>query len=239
MSAVDFFNGARSFKRVLLSDPSATLSQEDVEVLNAATKGRWQPAPASLGIASLHDPAAFYSALRASLGPLEQSQVDGFIALLLAMGVARWPRSWAAYGLATPWWETNKTMQPVREAYWLSEDWRKKNLRYYPAYGRGSVQLTWPHNYAKADEELGLGGALAKDLDLAMRPDIAARVLVKCMEQGWFTTKKLADYLPIDGDAGFDAFKAARRIINGQDKAGEIAKLAVQFQAALTAGGWA
>jgi putative chitinase len=170
---------------------------------------------------------------------LAQSQVDGFTALLSAMGTARWPRSWAAYGLATPYWETNKTMQPVREAYWLSEDWRKTHLTYFPHYGRGYVQLTWPKNYEKADHELGLGGTLIANLDLAMRPDIAARILVAGMEQGWFTTKKLADYLPIDGDAGFDAFRAARRIINGQDKAGEIAKLAVQFQASLTAGEWA
>ena len=59
------------------------------------------------------------------------------------MGKARWPTAWCAYGLATAWWETNKTMQPVREAYWLSEAWRKPNLRYYPHYGRGYVQLTW------------------------------------------------------------------------------------------------
>ena len=58
------------------------------------------------------------------------------------------------------------------------------------------------------------------------------------MEQGWFTTKKLADYLPIDGPAGFEAFKAARRIINGTDKAAEIAKIAVTFQDALVAGRW-
>lgn len=32
-----------------------------------------------------------------------------------------------AYVLATAKWETNHTMKPVREAYWLSEDWRRKN----------------------------------------------------------------------------------------------------------------
>lgn len=40
-----------------------------------------------------------------------------------------------AYVLATVDWETNKTFKPVKEAYWLSENWRKKNLRYYPFYG--------------------------------------------------------------------------------------------------------
>jgi len=35
-----------------------------------------------------------------------------------------------AYVLATTQWETANTFQPVREAFWLSEDWRMKNLRY-------------------------------------------------------------------------------------------------------------
>ena len=33
----------------------------------------------------------------------------------------------AAYILATVWHETNATMQPVKEAYWLSEAWRQQN----------------------------------------------------------------------------------------------------------------
>ena len=42
-----------------------------------------------------------------------------------------------AYVLATVEWETAKTFKPVREAYWLknAEEWRKKNLSYYPFYG--------------------------------------------------------------------------------------------------------
>lgn len=59
----------------------------------------------------------------------------------------------AAYVIATSYWETNKTMVPVKEAYWLSENWRKDNLRYYPWYGRGYVQLTWEDNYKKASKE--------------------------------------------------------------------------------------
>ena len=38
-------------------------------------------------------------------------------------------RNQAAYILATAYWETARTMHPVVEAYWLSEEWRKKNLR--------------------------------------------------------------------------------------------------------------
>jgi hypothetical protein len=40
----------------------------------------------------------------------------------------------ASYILATAFWETARTMHPVREAYWLSESWRRSNLRYYPIW---------------------------------------------------------------------------------------------------------
>jgi putative chitinase len=71
-----------------------------------------------------------------------------------------------------------------------------------------------------------------------MRPDIAAAIMVKGMEQGWFTGKRLVDYLPA-ATGTLDQFKAARRIINGQDRALDIARTAIEFQRALTAGGWA
>lgn len=247
MSAVEFFDAARAYKREITGE-QAGLTQEDVDALNAATVARWKPAEAISAAKALRQPDTFFASVRAALGALSQEQVDGFNAILKAVGEARWPASWAAYGLATAWWETAKTMQPVEEAYWVknADAWRKANLRYYPYYGRGYVQLTWkgddknpPYGYTRADEELGLGGSLLANLALALRPDIAAKILVLGMEHGWFTTKKLADYLPIDGAAGFDAFKAARRIINGQDKAGEIAKIAVKLQTALMAGEWA
>lgn len=187
---------------------------------------------------TLAEAGAFYKGVRSAFGPLTQSQVDGFTMLLGAFGEARWPLAWAAYGLATAWHETNERMEPVREAYWLSEDWRQKNLRYWPWYGRGFVQLTWKPNYEKADEELGLNGALIADPDCALRIDIAARVMVHGMEAGWFTKKKLADYLPLAGQGGFDAFKGARYIINGTDKNEKIAKEALAFQGALLNGGW-
>lgn len=241
MSAEALYDAARAYKRELTGEG---LSQADVDAFNAILAA-WKPAEKPQDGAGpshgLRDVGAFYEALRAFTGPLRQAQVDGFTSLTAAMAAARWPIAWAAYGLATAWWETAKRMEPVREGYWLkdAEAWRKKNLRYYPHYGRGYVQLTWPANYEKADHELGLGGKLIADLDLALQPDIAAKILVKGMEEGWFTAKSLKTYLPIDGKAGFDAFKAARRIINGQDKAAEIARIAGKFQDALAVGGWA
>lgn len=191
---------------------------------------------------ALRDPAGFYGALKGSFGALTQSQVDGFNRLLGAMGQAGWPVSWVAYGLATAWWETNKQMHPVEEGYYLGPERAKRHqrtLRYYPWYGRGDVQLTWEKNYRDADAALGLGGRLVANPDLALDPEISARILVWGMSRGKFTGKGLGDYLPNGARGDPASFGQARRIINGQDKAAEIAAVAMKMQAALNAGVWA
>lgn len=121
-------------------------------------------------------------------------------------------RNQAAYVLATATWETAHTMEPVREAYWLSEVWRRTNLRYYPWYGRGFVQLTWERNYRYAGEQLGRD--LTSDADAVMEPEVSAEILVKGMLDGWFTGKKLSDYVTLNRSD----FRGARRIVNGMDK---------------------
>lgn len=188
---------------------------------------------------SLRNPAAFFNVLRNGLlGPtLDKTEVSGCEAILSACH--GWPISHVAYALATAYHETNATMLPVREAYWLSERWRSQNLRYWPWYGRGYVQLTWEYNYRKADEKLGLGGRLLADADLAMDPTIAAQIMRHGMAEGWFTRVKLSTYLPASGPATLEQFKSARRIINGTDKDLLIARHSIQFQNALTAGCWA
>jgi len=188
------------------------------------------------------DKEAFYKAVRAGiLGPkLEPNEVQGCEAILTAMAGA--PLSHCAYALATAYHETARTMQPVVEAYWLSEQWRRKNLRYYPWHGRGYVQLTWDYNYRKADNEASAAGLVAKGAimsqpDLAMRPDLAAFIMRRGMVEGWFTTHKLSDHLP-SRLGTVTEFEQARRIINGMDRAHSIAVYAMQFQDALIAGGW-
>lgn len=143
-------------------------------------------------------------------------------------------RNQAAYVLATADHETNKTFLPVREAYWVknAEQWRKRNLRYYPWYGRGFVQLTWEANYLKAGKKIGVD--LIKDPDAAMQPDHAAKILVLGMVEGWFTGKKLSDYITLNTSE----FVSARRIINGTDKDDEIAALALKYDAELKAAGY-
>ena len=80
-----------------------------------------------------------------------------------------------AGAIATISVETASTFAPCREAFWLSEEWRKNNLRYYPYYGRGYIQLTWDYNYRTYGQLLGLD-QLEQEPDLALDPNNAARI---------------------------------------------------------------
>ena len=125
-----------------------------------------------------------------------------------------------AYVLATTQWETAQTFKPVKEAYWLSEDWRKANLRYFPYYGRGYVQLTWQDNYKKYGDILTLD--LVNNPDMALQHNVALFVLVHGFQTGTFTGRKLTDYIT----ASQTDFINARRCINGTDHAQDIANVA-------------
>lgn len=135
----------------------------------------------------------------------------------------------AAYILATARWETAHTMKPVQEAFWLSDAWRRKNLRYYPWHGRGYVQLTWQRNYVFAGKKLDRD--LTTDPEAVMEPTIAAEILVVGSLDGWFTSHNLRQHV----NASKTDYVQARRVINGTDKAAPIADLACQYESALTA----
>ncbi len=128
-----------------------------------------------------------------------------------------------AYVLATVEWETAQTFKPVREAFWLSEEWRKNNLRYYPYYGRGYVQLTWKSNYQKYGRILGI--ELVNNPDLALEPNVALFILVHGFKTGSFTGRKISDYI----NEFTTDFVNARRCINGTDKAHTIAQIADKY----------
>lgn len=136
-------------------------------------------------------------------------------------------RNQAAYVLATAYWETARTMEPVREAFWLSEGWRQRNLRYYPWYGRGYVQITWEANYERLGRRLDLD--LTTDPDVVMREDVAVKILVLGMLEGLFTGEDLSDYLTLEGSN----YRGARRIVNGTNEASAIAELAREYESAL------
>ncbi len=128
-----------------------------------------------------------------------------------------------AYVIATADWESNHTFKPVREAYWLSEEWRKHHLRYYPYYGRGFVQVTWRYNYERFSDILNLD--LVNNPDLALDYDVALQILVYGFKHGTFTGRELEKYINKDK---ID-FYNARRCINGLNKAETIAEMAQQY----------
>lgn len=171
-------------------------------------------------------------------GRLRQSQVDGIGALLAA--TEGLPRPWRAYLLATPVVETARTMQPIMEfgsrSYFNKYEpgttigKRLGNTVAGDGYlfrGRGYVQITGRDNYLRAGRFLGRD--LIADPDLALDPVLAGRILVQGCADGWFTGKRLADYL----DRAVPDYLNARRIVNGLDRAAEIAGYARTFEAAL------
>ncbi|MGE4340850.1 MAG: hypothetical protein AB7E55_33590 [Pigmentiphaga sp.] len=211
---------------VIRAIKGAALTQADVDAVNAVLSAKPH---------ALANPEAFFAGVRKVTGALDQQQVDIINRLLAA--ASHWSIGWLAYGLATAWHEAR--LKPIEE--WgkgKGREYGKVNSTGKAPYGRGLVQLTWHRNYERADEELGLNGALVKDYDLALDPDIAVRVLVRGMEEGWFTGKALGTYIGT-GRGTVKEFTDARRIINGTDKAALIAGHAEKFQDALAAGGWA
>ena len=70
-------------------------------------------------------------------------------------------------------------------------------------------------NHHKAIEELDeLGIDAINNPDSVMDPVASAKIIVLGMIEGWFTGKKLSDYI----DLKHSNFEDARRIINGVDK---------------------
>lgn len=177
--------------------------------------------------------AAFYDAVRPLFGgSLKQSQVDGINVIADAFAErGDGNTKHLAYLLATAKWETAHTMQPIYERgakkYFdkyepgtkigkaLGNTSKGDGYRYR---GRGFVQLTGRANYRKFGIE--------DEPDKALEPDIAAGILIIGCLKGAFTGKKLSDYT---------TFQNMRRVVNGTDKASEIATIAEGFLRALQA----
>lgn len=172
-----------------------------------------------------------FNDVRRYFGKLNQKQVDGFNILMKSFNQFNISNPlYIAYMLATVWHETAHTMQPI-------EEYRKgKGYRYgkfididgshykglnHLYYGRGYVQLTWLTNYKRMKNLLGID--LVNKPELALQPDISAKILIIGMRDGLFTGKSLSLI------KSKEDFIKARRIINGTDKASLIAKYAEQF----------
>ena len=180
------------------------------------------------------DRGIFFAQIRSLFGRMSQSQVEGLNSLLDAVGGCRINE--AAYMLATAYHETAATMQPIEEyGKGRGRDYGKRlkmsrkpysdTLPLY--YGRGYVQLTWYENYEKAGKKVGVD--LLNEPGWALSAPIAAKIMREGMIEGWFTGKKVNDYV---GLRTAD-YVSARRIINCMDKAQLIAGYAVVFELAL------
>lgn len=145
------------------------------------------------------------------------------------------PVPYLAYVLATTYHETAITMKPI-------EEYGKGSGRPYGEpdpttgqtyFGRGYVQLTWDYNYQKACEvvrdmqtfDIGVIDFMDHP-EFALLPINAAQIALSGMVNGWFTGKRMSDYL--NGQS--PDYINARRIINGTDKAELIAGYAESFE---------
>lgn len=205
------------------------------------------------------DRKIFYDNVRNAPFPrtLTQPQVDGMNVIL-----DEWDKrsltepSWLAYMLATAFHETAHWVQPVIETRraseatnpsvdtaiarldnawnagklkWVKQPYWRKDADGMSWLGRGFVQLTHKTNYQNAEAKTGIPCTTQPELMLQAAP--AATVMYGGMMEGWFTGKKLSDYL---GNGKTD-FVNARRIINGLDRANDIAGYANSFLAAVNA----
>lgn len=193
--------------------------------------------------------AGGFAIIRLKFGSLSQDAVDNINLIVETCEKYNLSYPQSAYVLATVAWETARTFKPIEE-YGKGKGRKygtlytnSKGQKYgiagsggntylysdYPHlyYGRGFVQLTWFDNYKFAGEQLGID--LINNPDLALQPKYASEILVKGSINGWFTSKKLSDYI---NDKKKDYINA-RRAINFLDKAQLIASYAVVFEKAL------
>ena len=190
----------------------------------------------------------FFDNYRERFGPLTQDLVEGFEFLLgqieedKRFAGSETDRRQLAYCLATFKWETAHTMKPIDERGGNNYF----NKRYGPQtsvgkmlgntkagdgalfHGRGYVQLTGRRNYTKAKDLTGVD--LIADPDRAKDAELAYQIAVQGMKDGWFTGKKLGQFIK---DGASPDYENARTIINGHDKAANIADIARRFNEVL------
>lgn len=184
----------------------------------------------------------FFEAIRPLFGKLNEQQVSSMDRLLSSLP-GDILRTQLAYALGTTFHETSQTMMPITEygprSYFDKYEPGTKigkdlgNTKKGDGYlfrGRGFVQITGRRNYTFVGGKIGFN--LVAEPDLALDWAVARKIAREGMLNGWFTGKKISDYI---NEAKTD-YKNARRVINGTDKAETIAKYATAFENALKTG---
>lgn len=176
----------------------------------------------------------FFDAIRPLFGKLRTDQVAGMTAML-DVWEARYGHFDAAilaYCLATSFHETGRAMRPVRETFassdasaisrldvafakgrmaYVKRPYWRRDANGQSWFGRGHVQLTHADNYRTAASRLGQ--PLNSRPELALDPEISARILYSGCIDGWFTAHKLTDFI---NRRGTD-FYNARKVVNPGD----------------------
>lgn len=186
---------------------------------------------------------------------LDQAAKDGFRYLFQRMqfDAELYDLRWAAYMLATLKAETG-IYQPIPEykSLWSKKsgageyaeevpvnDAAGKPLMAAPGvplkaryYGRGYVQLTWAKNYRRLGQALGLGEALVINPDMALKPATAYDIASLGMRTGMFASDTAGKPMSLSRfiDGSQCNYRHARQIINGLDRADEIAGYAIAFE---------
>ena len=189
----------------------------------------------------------FFKGYRQLFGPFQQEQRDALYIILKCIENDSYKLELEqyAYILATIHHETNKTYRPIKEKLQViattAHQKRIKDLqsRYAPSgfYGRGYVQITWQQNYRALGEKLKKHYSdyidlpddwLEKNPDQALKPPVAWHIISLGMRLGLFTGVCLSKY--ISQKTGEKDYVSARKIVNGTDKADEIANVAFRFE---------
>lgn len=128
-----------------------------------------------------------------------------------------------AYALATIQHETAGTFQPIEEYYGRSQAQKHGYSGGEEYFGRGYIQLTHDYNYRDIGNKIGMGDQLYENPELALQPDVAAKILAK-----FFKDRGVANL------ANSGNFTRARRPINPDDKGVPIANVANSFKRAIS-----
>ncbi|WP_342165045.1 hypothetical protein [Methylobacterium sp. SD21] len=98
-------------------------------------------------------------------------------------------------------------------------------------FGRGYVQLTWWSNYAQMSIALKRGLELLLAPEMVKTPQVSYEIMSYGMRTGFGFTNghKFDDYFR----GGLCDYKSARRMVNGQDHADDIADIALKFEGIL------